>query len=84
MAEASIDSDDLSSRPIIPRSHYRKVEIDALEFELEKSFYELKLAQLKYDRLRSRISQSRALWANDQLIESMQNDELLENQSKEH
>ena len=84
MAEASIDVDDLSSRPIIPRSHYRKVEIDALEFEMEKSFYELKLAQLKYDRLRERISQSRVLWANDQLIESMQNDEMLENQSKEH
>ena len=76
MAETSITDDfELSGgRPIIPRSHYRKVEIDQLEFELEKSFYELKLAELKYDRLKSRIQKTRSLWVNDQMIESMQND----------
>lgn len=83
MAEASItDEFELTGgRPYIPRSHYRKVEIDALEFELEKSYYELKLAELKYDRLKSRIHKTRSLWVNDQLIESMSNDRRLAAQS---
>ena len=84
MAEASItDEIELTGgRPFIPRSHFRKVEIDALEFELEKSFYELKLAELKHDRLKSRIHKTRSLLSNDQLIERMSNDRQLAAQSE--